>query len=60
VTFRGLFYDPEHEGTALLFTSLHGITLHNTGSLNANSGRLDTWGVIRHSLSTVWSFVAIY
>ena len=59
MTFRGLF-DPEHEGTALLFTSLHGVTTLNTGSLNASSRRFDTWGGIRHSLLKVWSFVVIY
>ena len=58
VTFRGLL-DPESEATALLFTSLHGVTSHNTGSLNADSRRFDTWGQIRQSLSTVWSFMVI-
>jgi hypothetical protein len=36
VTFHGLF-DPEHEDTVRLFTSLHGVTSHKTGSLNTNS-----------------------
>ena len=59
VAFRGL-YDPGHEGISLLFTSLHGVTSHKTGNLNANSRRFDNWGGIRHSLSTMWGFVVIY
>jgi hypothetical protein len=51
--------DPEREGTALMFPSLHGVTSHSTVSLNADSRRFDTWGQIHHSLSTVRNFMLI-